>query len=58
MVLVPGGEFVMGSADGCYDERPPHKVQLGPFLIDKHEVTNAQFAHFVKASGYRPQGLG
>ncbi len=56
MVLVPAGEFVMGSSNGSYDERPVHKVYLDAFLADKHEVTNAQFARFVSLSGYRPQG--
>lgn len=56
MVLVPAGEFVMGSNSGCYDERPAHKVDLDTFLIDKHEVTNAQFERFVKSAGYHPQG--
>lgn len=56
MVLVPAGEFVMGSNAGCYDESPAHKVNVDSFLIDKHEVTNSQFEQFVKSSGYHPQG--
>ena len=56
MVMVPGGEFVMGSAGGCYDECPAHRVRLDPFLIDKHEVTNKQFERFIKSSGYHAQG--
>jgi formylglycine-generating enzyme required for sulfatase activity len=52
MVLIPGGAFVMGRNDGPEDERPAHEVTLAPFYIDKTEVTNAQFAAFVKATGY------
>jgi formylglycine-generating enzyme required for sulfatase activity len=56
MVMVPGGEFMMGSAGGSYDETPSHKVRLTAFLIDRHEVTNAQFERFLKASSYKVQG--
>jgi formylglycine-generating enzyme required for sulfatase activity len=50
MVLVPGGEFVMGSDDGNWDEQPAHRVNLSAFYIDRCEVTNAQFAEFVRQS--------
>jgi formylglycine-generating enzyme required for sulfatase activity len=55
MVLVPAGEFLMGSdAPGAReDERPVHRVQLRAFWIDATEVTNAQFREFVNATGYR-----
>jgi formylglycine-generating enzyme required for sulfatase activity len=51
MVLVPGGEFLMGSAPDDPDvypwerkrEQPQHPVTLPPFLIDRFEVTNAEF---------------
>ncbi|MFO0798921.1 MAG: formylglycine-generating enzyme family protein [Gemmataceae bacterium] len=52
MVLVPGGTFTMGRADGPADEQPTHEVTLAPFYLDKTEVTNAQFAAFVRATGY------
>ena len=54
MVLIKGGQFVMGgdSLWGRPDEFPGHKVRISPFYIDKHEVTNAQFGAFVKATGY------
>ncbi|MDE2509331.1 MAG: SUMF1/EgtB/PvdO family nonheme iron enzyme, partial [Planctomycetota bacterium] len=29
---------------------PEHKVNLAPFLIDKHEVTNREFARFLDAT--------
>ncbi len=43
MVNLPGGEFTMGSNDGYSDEKPPHRVKLGPFAIGKYEVTQAQW---------------
>jgi formylglycine-generating enzyme required for sulfatase activity len=44
MVLLPGGEFTMGTNDGNDDEGPAHKVSVSPFLIDKYEVTHEMFA--------------
>ena len=54
MVLIPAGEFIMGSPDGegAYDEHPQHTVYLDAFYIDKYEVTNAQFKEFIEATGY------
>ena len=40
MVLVPEGEFTMGSEDGDDDEPPAHQVFLDAYFIDKYEVTN------------------
>lgn len=51
MVWIPGGEFEMGSKD-FEDAQPIHKVKVKGFWMDEHEVTNAQFATFVKATGY------
>jgi formylglycine-generating enzyme required for sulfatase activity len=48
MVLVPAGEFTMGSDKGDEDEFPVHRVQLNAFYIDKFEVTNGRFAKFVE----------
>ncbi len=43
MVLLPGGTFLMGRANGNPDEFPDHRVQLSPFWLQQHEVTNAEF---------------
>lgn len=55
MVWIPGGEFTMGSTDPLArpDERPIHRVRVNAFWMDETEVTNAQFAEFVKATGYK-----
>src|SRR5258706_14981685 len=54
MLWVPGGEFVMGSDHKLAqrNERPAHKVRVAGFWMDRTHVTNAQFAAFVKATGY------
>jgi formylglycine-generating enzyme required for sulfatase activity len=65
MVFIPGGTFVMGTArteltrlqqqfdishrelfDG---EIPAHRVTVGPFEMDRFEVTNEQFRAFLEA---------
>ncbi|HTM31107.1 MAG TPA: formylglycine-generating enzyme family protein [Vicinamibacterales bacterium] len=64
MVWIPGGEFSMGAADptgadanvvgmqATTDSRPIHRVYVDGFWMDATEVTNAQFAEFVAATGY------
>jgi sulfatase modifying factor 1 len=62
MVWIPGGEFSMGAQDppemdmvgmkATTDSRPIHRVYVDGFFMDKTDVTNAQFAEFVKATGY------
>ena len=51
MVLVPAGEFSMGSPEGDPDEKPAHKVQISAFFMDKYEVTVKQYATFLQESG-------
>jgi formylglycine-generating enzyme len=51
MVWIPGGEFWMGSKASA-DAQPVHRVHVDGFWMDKTEVTNQQFAQFVKATGY------
>jgi formylglycine-generating enzyme len=54
MVKIAGGTFNMGASDqqGRTDEYPRHSVKVNAFWMDATEVTNAQFADFVKATGY------
>ena len=52
MAWVPGGSFWMGD-NQFPDARPEHLVYVDGFWMDKHEVTNAEFAKFVDATGYK-----
>jgi len=54
MVWVPAGQFLMGSDHELArpNERPTHRVRVAGFWMDRTHVTNAQFAEFVKATGY------
>src|SRR5713101_6657525 len=54
MVLVPAGEFTMGSEQGDDDEQPVHRVGLDSFYLDTFEVTNGRFAKFVAAIQSEP----
>lgn len=54
MVWIPGSTFRMGGVGphAKPDEEPAHDVRLDGFWMDAHEVTNADFAKFVEATGY------
>jgi formylglycine-generating enzyme required for sulfatase activity len=52
MIRLPGGEFTMGSGEHYPEEAPVHRVSVDGFSIDRHQTTNAQFAAFVRATGY------
>jgi formylglycine-generating enzyme required for sulfatase activity len=52
MVQLAGGTFRMGSDRHYPEEAPAHDVTVGPFWIDRHPVTNRQFAGFVAATGH------
>jgi formylglycine-generating enzyme required for sulfatase activity len=52
MVWVPGGTFLMGSADFYPEERPVHEVTVDGFWMDEHQVTVAEFRRFVKQTGH------
>lgn len=51
MVVIEGGSFWRGSVDGSRDEMPRHQVQIAPFAVDIHPVTNEQFSRFLEAMG-------
>ena len=53
MVLIPAGEFIMGSDNRLPDEGPEHKVILDAFYIDIYEVTNLQYKKFNDATRRR-----
>ncbi len=51
MMLVQAGAFWMGRDGGAPDEAPAHRVFVRDFWIDRHKVTNAEFAAFLEATG-------
>lgn len=68
LVAVPPGQLLMGSSDQALDavtgaqhlprswfedEAPRHTVHIDAFRIGRHPVTNAQYAEFAAATGYR-----
>lgn len=53
MVLIPEGEFIMGTDVRLKDERPGHVVYLKNFYIDKFEVTNEDYQKFIKVTGHK-----
>lgn len=54
MVLIPAGEFTMGSDKADPDQRPAHKVILKAFWIDRYEVTNGQYMRFMEQTRHYP----
>lgn len=53
LVDLPGGTFEMGSVGFYPEETPVHTAAVGPLAVERHPVTNAQFAAFVADTGYR-----
>jgi sulfatase modifying factor 1 len=56
MVLIPAGEFLMGSPEGSGgfpDEQPQRSIFVGSVYLDRHEVTNEEYQAFVAAAHHR-----
>ncbi len=53
MVEIPAGPFILGNDNSDPNEAPAQEMDLPAFLIDAYEVTNADFAAFVEATGYK-----
>ncbi len=54
MVYIPGGTYKMGgkTEQADADEFPRRTIEVSPFFMDEHEVTNRQFAAFIEATDY------
>ncbi len=48
MVLIPAGEFKMGSDKGKADEKPVHPVKINAFYMDKYLVIQQEFERLMK----------
>jgi len=57
MINIPGGTFMMGSADDP-SEKPAHQVTIQPFAMGRFPVTNGEWQKCVdaKACSYEPDG--
>lgn len=53
LVEIPAGTFRMGRNDGLIQERPEHAVTVARFYMDRTEVTNEEYAEFVRQTGYQ-----
>src|SRR3989442_8093413 len=49
IMLIQAGPFWMGRDDGSPDEAPLHRVYVRDFWLERHKVTNAEFAAFLNA---------
>ena len=54
MVLVPAGDFLMGTEEGLPDARPLRRVYVSAFWIDRQEVTNRQYRQCLDGGGCAP----
>lgn len=52
MVLIPRGEFLMGSDRHYPEEAPAREMSVDAFWMDARPVTNEEFARFVRATGH------
>jgi len=52
-VWIPGATFAFGADARLPEEGPARNVTVPGFWMATHEVTNAEFAEFVKATGYK-----
>jgi iron(II)-dependent oxidoreductase len=53
LVVIPAGEFTMGSNIGYPAERPEHWVFVESFLMSTAPITNEQYARFIQETGHR-----
>ncbi len=54
VVRIPERSFLMGSGSGQDCERPIHRVYIDEFLLAATQVTNAEYARFLTATGAPP----
>ncbi|HSY64646.1 MAG TPA: SUMF1/EgtB/PvdO family nonheme iron enzyme [Terriglobales bacterium] len=57
LVLIPAGWFAMGSETGQDTERPVHRVWIDSFYLSECQITNAEYADFLKATGKKAPPL-
>jgi serine/threonine-protein kinase len=58
MILIEGGTFTMGSNSSGDEQKGEHAVTVPSFYLDKYEVTNAEYAEFIKETGKPAPSIG
>jgi formylglycine-generating enzyme required for sulfatase activity len=51
LALIPAGWFLMGCDTGQDNEKPVHRVSVDEFLLARWQVTNADYARFLRHIG-------
>jgi len=54
LIAIPGGTYQMGRDNGPSEEAPAHSVTVSDFSIDKTEVSNTEYADFIRDMRWRP----
>jgi formylglycine-generating enzyme required for sulfatase activity len=57
LALIPAGWFWMGSETGQDNERPLHRIWVDAFYLAEWQVTNQEFARFLRETGIQPPPL-
>jgi sulfatase modifying factor 1 len=57
LVTIPAGWFLMGSEAGQDNERPIHRVWIEAFRLAAYQVTNAEYAKFLRGTASLPPPL-
>ncbi len=55
MILIPEGEFLMGTDHIECDANPRHSIMVKAFYIDKYPVTNDEYSTFVNKTNYESE---
>jgi iron(II)-dependent oxidoreductase len=58
LIAIPAGPFIFGSDDGNENERPRRVLVGRAFVMNRTEITNAQYQRFVDATGHRSAFYG
>ena len=54
LVSIDGGTFLMGRKTGPPQETPEHPVTVQQFFMDRTEVSNTEYADFVRETNHAP----
>jgi len=54
LIHIPASWFLMGCASGQDNEQPEHRVWVDEFLLAACQVTNTEYARFVRDTGSAP----